>query len=353
MQDDDELRARRNALGRGTSELAKGRFESVEAVYEQQEATQLKTELFRDTSRSVLSFNDSPDVGMAATLNPYRGCEHGCIYCYARPTHEYLGYSAGLDFETKLYVKEEAPALLRKALMAKSWQPQTISFSGITDCYQPIERKLHITRQCLEVLLEFRNPAVIITKNHLVTRDIDLLEQMAQLHTAHVIISLTTLDKDLARRMEPRASAPLQRLRAISALAEAGIPVTVNLAPVVPGLTDPEIPALLKAAAEAGAVNAGYTMLRLPYGVKDLFVTWLEEHYPLRAKKVLSHIRDVRGGKLNSADFGERMRGKGVYAAQIEQIFRRYRREYGLDKPYPHLTTEHFRRPTAQMSLFD
>src|SRR4051812_16346270 len=205
MDDNDELRARKSVRGRGTSELAKGRFERVEVVYQEQEAEQIDTQIFKDTSRSIISFNDSPDVGFSASLNPYRGCEHGCIYCYARPTHEYLGLSAGLDFETKLFAKEEAPALLRTELQKKSWNPQALGMSGITDCYQPIERKLGITRSCLEVLLEFRNPVVIITKNYLVTRDIDILQEMAKLNLAHVVISITSLDNDIARHMEPRA----------------------------------------------------------------------------------------------------------------------------------------------------
>ncbi len=353
MQDQEDLRARRNTLGRGSSDLAKGRFERLEMVYEQEDARQVKTEVFRDASRSVLSRNDSPDLGMGVSVNPYRGCEHGCIYCYARPTHEYLGYSAGLDFESKLFVKEDAPEQLRKALMAKSWQPQTIMFSGITDCYQPIERKLELTRRCLQVLAEFRNPVVIITKNHLVTRDIDILKEMTAFSGAQVVLSITTLDRELARHLEPRASTPANRLKAIRELREAGISVSVNMAPIIPGLTDNEIPALLKAAADAGALRAHYVMLRLPYGVKDLFANWLEEHYPLRAKKVLSHIRDVRGGKLYNAEFGERMTGSGVYAKHIAALFERYKREYGFNSPYPRLTTEHFRRPTAQMRLFD
>ena len=349
----DGARAYRDVRGRGTGMLSKGRFERVEVEYAPEEEQQVGTELFKDSSRSVLSFNESPDLGMTTSMNPYRGCEHGCIYCYARPTHEYLGFSAGLDFETKIFAKMEAPLLLRKALKAKSWKPQTIMMSGITDCYQPMERKLKLTRQCLEVLAEFRNPAVIITKNQLVTRDLDLLTELAKYSCIHVVVSITTLDKELARKMEPRASAPQQRLKTFRMLSEAGIPVSVNMAPVVPGLTDCEIPAVLEASAKAGALNAHYVMLRLPYGVKDLFENWLEEHYPLRKQKVLNHIRGVRGGKLYDANFDQRMTGSGVYAEHIAQMFERYRKQYGLVKRGNPLSTEHFRKAAVggQLSL--
>jgi DNA repair photolyase len=352
MDDDSELQAKIAVRGRGTGEMAKGRFEALETVYAQEYARQVQTQVFKDSSRSILAFNDSPDVGFSATLNPYRGCEHGCIYCYARPTHEYLGLSAGLDFETKIFAKMEAPALLRKALLVKSWEPQAIGLSGVTDCYQPLERKLRLTRQCLEVLAEFRNPVVVVSKNYLVTRDIDLFAELAQYRAIHVVMSVTTLDAQLARSMEPRASTPEFRLKAIADLHKAGIPVSVNMAPIVPGLTEHEIPELLKRAAEAGAHNAHYTMLRLPYGVKDLFQSWLEEHYPLRRQKILNRIKEVRGGKLNSAEFGQRMHGEGVYARHIEQMFVQARKKYGLDKPYDELSVKHFRRCEDQMSLF-
>lgn len=354
MDDDADLKARISVRGRGTGELAKGRFESLEIAYAPGEAQQVETEVFRDTSRSVISTNDSPDVGFSASLNPYRGCEHGCIYCYARPTHEYLGLSAGLDFETKLFAKPDAPALLREALMKKSWTPQVLAVSGVTDCYQPIERQLEITRECMKVLAEFRNPAVIITKNVLVTRDIDILSELAKYNAIHVILSITTLDATLARTMEPRASTPPLRLKAVEQLAAAGIPVSINMAPIVPGLTDHEIPAVLKAAAEAGAAGAHYTMLRLPYGVKDLFAAWLEEHYPTKKQKVLNRLRDMRGGKLYNAEFGTRMRGEGEYADAITQMFDNTRKRFRLDKPWPPLSTAHFRRAAGvQLSLFD
>lgn len=354
MFDDDseELHARKAVRGRGTGELTKGRFEKQGAVYLQEEEEQVATQVFKDTSRSILSFNDSPDVGFSASLNPYRGCEHGCIYCYARPTHEYFGLSAGLDFETKLFAKYDAPQLLRAELMKKSWKPVPVGMSGVTDCYQPIERKLEITRACLSVLTEFRNPVFIVTKNALITRDLDLLTELAQYDAIQVVISITTLDKELARHMEPRASTPSLRLKTVEALAMANIPVSVNMAPIVPGLTDHEIPALLKAVADAGARSASYVMLRLPYGVKDLFAQWLEDHYPLKKQKVLSRIRDVRGGKLYDASFESRMSGEGIYADHIEQLFYNSRARYGLNKRGNGLSTAHFRRvDEKQLSL--
>jgi DNA repair photolyase len=353
LDGDEELRARKSVRGRATGEAMKGRFERLEVEYVQQEAQQVPTEIFKDASRSILSFNDSPDVGFSTSLNPYRGCEHGCIYCYARPTHEYLGLSAGLDFESKIFAKIDAPELLRAKLSKRSWKPVPVGLSGVTDCYQPTERKLELTRSCLKVLAEFRNPAFIITKNYLVTRDMDIFRELVQHNCIQVVISITTLDKELARKMEPRASIPALRLKAVEELSKAGIPVSVNMAPIVPGLTDHEIPGLLKAVADAGALSASYVMLRLPYGVKDLFQTWLDENYPLKKQKVLNHIRDTRGGKLYNAEFGSRMRGEGVYAEHIEQLFNKARSRYGLTRRGNGLSTEHFRVPTAQLSLLD
>ena len=352
-----------NIRGRGALENPAGRFEPLQVEADPEGMTplegeedefglpKLKTQVFRDKSRSIISTYDSPDLGMEATLNPYRGCEHGCIYCFARPTHEYLGLSLGLDFETKIFAKPDAPKLLEEKLKSRGWKPVVIFMSGVTDPYQPLERKMKITRGCLEVLEDFRNPVSFITKNHLVTRDIDILSRMAALNIASVNMSVATLDRGLARTMEPRASTPSMRIKAISQLSKAGIPVNVMIGPVVPGLTDHEIPAILQAAAEAGASSAGYTMLRLPYGVKDIFQTWLHEHFPDRAEKVLNRIRSIRDGKLNDSEFGSRMRGEGFHASQISQLFDMTRKRYGLTRRVG-LTTEHF-RPHARAAQYN
>ena len=312
------------------------------------------TEFFGETAKSILTHNQSPDIGFDTSINPYRGCEHGCIYCYARPTHEFLGFSAGLDFESKIVVKHNAPQLLRKELLSLRYKPRLVALSGVTDCYQPIERELCLTRRCLEVLADFRNPVGIVTKNHLVTRDADILQQLAAHRAISVCISLTTLDKDLACKMEPRASAPHKRLQAIETLAQAGIPVGVLICPVIPGLTDHEIPALLQATAKAGACFAGYNMIQLPYAVKDLFDDWLQEHFPQRRDKVISKICQVRGGKLYDADFGQRMTGQGVIAAQVQSLFRIARRKAGIPERGPRLSSAAFRRPVeGQLQLFD
>jgi len=343
--------------GRGAPGNPAGRFERLAVVSERidddDERPPRPTEIYRDTSKSILSYNDSPDVGMAVYLNAYRGCEHGCIYCYARPYHEYLGLSAGLDFETRIFVKENAPDLLRQELLAKSWTPQAIGFSGVTDPYQPVERRLKLTRGCLEVLAEFRNPVAIITKSHTVTRDIDLLGQLASHDAAMVMLSITTLNDDVAGVMEPRASRPQRRLDAVRTLAAAGIPVGVMVAPIVPGLTDHEVPAILKAAAEAGAVTAGRTVVRLPHGVKNLFSDWLAAHFPDRKEKVLNRVRAMRDGKLNDPNFGSRMSGEGPFAESIHQMFELHRRKLGLTR-HVELSTQAFRRPPGpQRSLFD
>ena len=315
-----------------------------------------RTVYLRDTSRSVIATNDSPDVMIEASINPYRGCEHGCIYCYARPTHEYFGLSAGLDFETKIFVKERAAELLRAEMMSPKWTPKVVSISGVTDCYQPIERKMQITRRCLQVLAEFRNPCGVITKNHLVTRDIDVLRELSEQNLVVAILSITTLDPEVQRVMEPRTSTPARRLAAIEALAKAGVRAGVMVAPVVPGLTDHEMPAILKAAAEAGARFAGYVPVRLPFAVKDLFERWLEEHFPDRKKKVLSRIRAIRGGKLNDSNFYTRMSGEGPFAEQLSQMFDLAKRRAGITEKFPPLNRDLFRRPlqpNQQFGLFE
>jgi DNA repair photolyase len=310
-----------------------------------------KTTFLEDQSDSIISRNASPDIGFDAGINPYRGCEHGCAYCYARPYHEYLGFSAGLEFETKIVVKRRAGELLRRELSHPRYMPETLALSGVTDCYQPAERHFRITRACLEVLAEFRNPVSIITKNFLVTRDIDVLNELAAHDAVHVTISITTLNADLAAKMEPRASGPTHRLRAIELLAKAGVPVGVNVAPIIPGLNDREIPAVLEAAKAAGASGAGYTLLRLPYGVKDIFTEWLKENFPEKLERILGTVRTVRGGKLNVSDFGTRMRGEGIYADQIAQMFHVFRERLGFIRGHE-LRTDHFRKPGgAQMML--
>jgi DNA repair photolyase len=346
--------------GRGATINPIGRFEKLDVEPDDEnrdpdeELSPPETHYLRDSSKSALASNDSPDIGFNFSLNPYRGCLHGCAYCYARPTHEYLGFSAGLDFETKIMVKEDAPELLRKELASKKWEPQVIMMSGVTDCYQPIERRLRITRRCLEVLLEARNPVSVITKNHLVTRDIDLLAALAEFHASMVHLSIPTLDPELARVLEPRASTPRRRLLAVEELAAAGIPVGVMVAPVIPGLTEHEIPHILKSAAAAGALTAGWVMLRLPHGVKDVFEQWLRAHRPDRAERVLSRVRDTRDGKLYDSTFGTRGRGTGFYAEQVANLFRVSRDRAGLDERSYELSAAAFRRPAhgPQLPLF-
>ena len=344
-----------NPCGRGAAINPPNRFTAThtERDFEQVEhyedfleaAAHPKTEYLRDASQSIVTSNDSPDIPFRFSINPYRGCAHGCGYCYARPTHEYLGLSGGLDFETKIFVKEDAPALLRDFLARPQWTPEPIVMSGVTDPYQPAEREYRITRGCLEVMLEARQPVGLITKNALIVRDLDLLRELAALQLVHVAVSITTLDAGLARELEPRTSSPRGRLRAVRALADAGVPVRVMTAPIIPGLNDSEIPALLAAAAEAGATAAGYTMLRLPWSVRPVFLDWLSRVRPLAREKVEHLIRDVRGGELNSSEWRERMRGTGVIADQIAQLFKVCRRRSGLDGALPDYDLTLFRRP--------
>jgi DNA repair photolyase len=502
----------RSPRGRGAGSNPANRFEPLVVDREEPGPDKVATQLLADTTRSIIARNDSPDVGFETSVNPYRGCEHGCVYClagdtpilmadgttrplraiavgdeiygtlrdgkqrrcvptrvlahwetskpayaviladgtrlvasgdhrfladggwkfvttgdnggarrphltigdrllgtgdlaavartngivgrvvsplaglsvraiepvgkpvelfdittvtgdfiadgvvshncFARPFHEYLGFSSGLDFETKILVKEQAPELLRRELMSPKWEPQLLVMSGVTDCYQPSERKLEITRRCLGVLAEFRNPVHVITKNHLVTRDVDHLGELASFGAASVTLSITSLDPEVARRMEPRASAPRERLEAVTRLREAGIPCGVNVAPVVPGITDHELPAILAAAKEAGAVWATFMFVRLPHAVKDLFQDWLAEHYPDRKEKVLARIRALRGGKLNEGQFGKRFRAEGVFAEQMQQLFEATARRLDLPRGGPELSTASFRRPGQQLELF-
>lgn len=351
------MSAQQSIHGRGAAENPPNRFQPIayerDAEWDKPDDPTPKTQFFLDASASIITHNDSPDVGFKASINPYRGCEHGCIYCYARPYHEYLGFSPGLDFETKIVVKENAPELLRHELSSRKWKPQVLVMSGVTDPYQPIERRLRITRKCLEVLAEFRNPVAIITKNVLVTRDIDLLADLARDEAAAVFLSVTTLDADLARLMEPRTAQPAARLRTIEELTKAGVPTGVMVAPLIPGLTDHELPAIVKAAAEAGATFAGFVPVRLPFGVSELFEQWLERHFPERKAKVLAQIRAIRGGKLNDPNFGTRMRGEGVFAEQMAKLFHVAVRKAGIDQRRLELSTAAFRRPGgAQLEFF-
>ena len=345
--------------GRGTAENPRNRFEPLVVIPDNAardpDDPGPVTRFMRDATRSIIARNNSPDVGFGTSINPYRGCEHGCVYCYARPSHEYLGFSAGLDFETKILVKLDAAKLLRRELASPRWQPQPLALSGVTDPYQPAERRLRITRACLEVLAEFRNPAVIITKNQRITRDTDVLADLASHQAVIVNLSVTSLDVKLQRVMEPRTSIPSKRLAAIEELAKAGIPVRVMVAPVIPGLNDHEIPAILKSAADAGARGATWVMLRLPYAVKELFEAWLDRHFPERKTKVLGRIREMRDGRLNDPDFGSRMRGTGQMAEQIGALFDAAKRKAAIPDDIPPLNIGAFRRldPSGQIGLFD
>lgn len=350
-----ELQPELTIKGRGTAINPANRFVpihyDVDDALPEEDRPSPRTRFFVDHSRSIISRNDSPDLHFRYTLNPYRGCEHGCIYCYARPTHEYYGLSSGLDFETQIMVKADVARLLRKELMKPSWKGELINLAGNTDCYQPIERKLQLTRQCLEVMAEFRQTVEIVTKNHLVVRDIDLLSELARHQATSVSISITTLDDALAGKLEPRATRPPGRLDAVRELSQAGIPVGILMAPVIPGLNDHEMPEILAAARQAGAAFAGYIVLRLPYAIKDLFADWLQQHFPNSKDKVLNRIRDLRDGKLNDPNFGSRMRGEGIWANLFQQQFRIHKKRAGYPDSVPPISTSAFRRPGYQQQL--
>ena len=344
--------------GRGAHLNPPNRFERIvverdpdEGDVPPEERTHPRTEFYFDASESILTENDSPDIPYTHGLNPYRGCEHGCAYCFARPFHEYLGWSSGLDFESKIMVKLRAAELLRREISAPRWPVHSITMSGATDCYQPCERTFRLTRACLEVCAELRQPVSVITKNALVTRDRDLLGDLARDRCAAAYVSVTTLDTELAGKLEPRASRPAARLRAIRELADAGIPVGVMVAPVIPGLTDHEMPAILAAAAAAGAHRAGYIIMRLPHAVKDVFLQWLDDHVPGKKARVLDRVREIRGGKLNVSEFGARMHGEGIFAEQIRDLFAVAVRRAGLTTERTALDRTRFRRPGGEQMM--
>ena len=349
--------------GRGSALAPPNRFERVhlENDFEQLDVLDegdrspkaSKSEFLPDHTRSVICENDSPDIPFRYSINPYRGCEHGCAYCYARPYHELLGMNAGLDFETKILVKHDAANLLRRELAHPAWRGEPITISGVTDCYQPAERRFRITRSLLEVLSEARQATGLITKNALIVCDLDLLAPMGERNLVQAAVSLTTLDAELGRVLEPRTSSPAARLRAIGQLSAAGVHVRVMTAPLIPGLNDQELPELLAAAKEAGAQSAGYTLLRLPLAVAPVFLDWLDVHRPLLKRKVESLVRDARDGKLNTSQFGKRMRGEGAYAEGIRNTFKVFCRKLGFGESAP-LDTTQFRPPVVdgQLRLF-
>lgn len=312
----------------------------------------IQTQFFTDHTKSILFKNESPDVGMGYSLNPYRGCEHGCAYCRARPYHEYLGFNAGIDFESKIVVKHDAPALLRKTFDDRKWKPATIMMSGNTDCYQPAERKYKLTRQCLEVFLDYRNPVSILTKNALILRDLDLLTELAKLNLVSTLLSITTLDRELRRQLEPRTSTAEMKLKVMSELSKAGIPVGVMVGPIIPGLNDNEVPKILKSASDAGATHVAHTILRLPHAVAPIFIDWLEKNYPEKANRVITRVKMIRNGKLNDPNFGTRMTGTGGYADYMHKLVDALSKRYGMDKPRVALRTGLFRR-AGTPSLFD
>ncbi len=349
--------------GRGARSNASGRYEAQRSeafddgwTPDDAQPQQIQTQVSAERARTVISRNDSPDIGFSASLNPYRGCEHGCIYCYARPAHAYMGLSPGLDFETKLFFKPDAARLLEAELSRSRYKPETIHIGGNTDPYQPQERKLKITRGVIEVLHRFHHPFSVITKSALVLRDLDLLAAAARDGLARVAISVTTLDRRLARSMEPRAATPEKRIEAVHRLSDAGVPVTVMFAPAIPGLNDHEMEAVLDRAAQAGATGAGYVALRLPLEIKDLFREWLETDHPDRARRVMSLVRQMRGGKDYDMRWGSRMTGQGPIADLMKARFQAATRRYGLDGPRLAMDTSRFRvppQPGGQIDLFD
>jgi DNA repair photolyase len=342
----------KNIKGRGAGLNTPNPFEAVhfeedESAYE--ESTPLDTEYFWDSSKSILSKNRSPDLYFDYSINPYRGCEHGCIYCYARPTHEYLGFSAGLDFESKIVIKKNAAELLRKEFSRPGWKSKVVLLSGNTDPYQPVERRLRITRDCIRVFRDFGNPISIITKNSLICRDLDLIAELAEKNLVSVTVSITSLEDSLIGEMEPRTSRPSLRLKTVRRLAEAGIPVGVNIAPVIPGLTDEEIPRIVEASSAAGATFINYLVLRLPKTVEPLFLEWLQRTSPTKVSRVVNRIKEIREGSMSDSRFGSRFRGKGQWADLLRKLFAIELRKHNLKSTPPSLSTHHFRLPSKSI----
>jgi DNA repair photolyase len=342
--------------GRSAASNPANRFESQSYKPDDKEIglrDSVKTQVIDDHAVSIISRNQSPDIPFDVSLNPYRGCEHGCAYCYARPTHEFLGYSAGLDFESRILVKREAAQLLEAELAKPGWEPKPLAISGVTDPYQPLEKELGITRQCLEVLVRCRNPVMIITKNAGVLRDIDLLSELAKWDCVQVTLSVTTLDSELARKMEPRTSSPRQRLDAVQKLNNAGVPAGVMVGPVILGLNDTELPAIIQAAHDAGARWVHYVPLRLPGAVADVFREWLEREVPDKKDRIMDRLKSFRGGRLNTNKFGERFRGQGPWSKEIKHLYQLGCLKAGFKEKPVQLSTAHFIPPgVSQMELF-
>jgi DNA repair photolyase len=348
-------KARTSIKGRGAADNRQSRFEKLARASEPDAeiVSRPQTVITLKQARSIISRNDSPDIGFTQSINPYQGCEHGCIYCYARPSHAYIGLSPGLDFETKLFGKANAAQLLREELSRSGYRCEVIALGANTDPYQPVEREHCITRSILEVLWEFRHPVGIVSKNSLIERDLDLLVPMAAEGLVHVFISLGTLDGEIARTLEPRAAAPYRRVETIRQLSERGVPCGVLVAPIIPFLNDKDMESALTAARDAGARMAGYTIIRLPWEVKELFKDWLERHYPMKAAHVMARIREMRGGRENDPDFGSRMTGEGAFAQLIQKRFELACRQLGMNADESKLDTQKFRKPgLAQMDLF-
>ncbi|MDN4166159.1 PA0069 family radical SAM protein [Cytophagales bacterium LB-30] len=344
--------------GRGAQFKSANRFERLQRVTEHEEGIDedvshesVRTMVFYEHPKKIINATDSPDMPQMYSINPYQGCEHGCIYCYARPTHEYWGFSAGLDFESKIVVKANAPQVLEASLLARNWKGEPVTLSGNTDCYQPLERKLEITRKLLLILQKYRNPVGIITKNALVTRDIDILKEMAQDGLAHVYLSVTTLDESLRQVLEPRTATSTMRLQTIQRLTEAGIPTGVMIAPIIPGLTDHEIPKIMQKVAEAGALTAGYTVVRLNGANGELFKDWVSKNFPNRAEKIWNQIAEIHGGEVSDSQFGRRMRGEGPIAEAINQLFKKAKSKYMHGREMPPYAQNTFRKG-GNYSLF-